>query len=129
MSAKFLDQAKSLAMRPYLVLTAKSETTDGESVYNARTLEIEGCIGQGDTPELAIQDLRDALLDYIEGLLEDGLKVPEPTQLVRTETTGISETFISTPITIINRVGGQNIEQKPAEQTQDQYILKILSYT
>lgn len=129
MSANFLDQAKSLAIRPYLVMTAKSETTDGEPIYNARTLEIEGCIGQGDTPELAVQDLRNALVDYIEGLLEDGLEIPEPTQLVRTERTGISETFISTPITIINRVGGQNIQQKAAEQIQDQYVLKILSYT
>lgn len=129
MSANFFDQAKNLAMRPYLVMTAKSETTEGQPIYNARTLEIEGCIGQGETPELAIRDLRDAMVDYIEGLLEDGLEVPEPTQLVRTERTRFSETFISTPITLINRVASQNIQQKPVEQTQDQYVLKIPSYT
>lgn len=129
MSENFFDQAKNLAMRPYLVMTAKSETTDGKPIYNARTLEIEGCIGQGDTPELAVQDLRDALVDYIEGLLEDRLEVPEPTQLVRTERTGVSETFISKPITLINRVANQNIQQKPVEQIQDQYILKTPSST
>lgn len=127
MSENFLEQAKKLAMRPYLVMTAKSETTEGQPIYNARTLEIEGCIGQGDTPELAVQDLRDALVDYIEGLLEDGLEVPEPTQLVRTERTGISETFISTPIILINRVPNQSIQQKPVEQVQDKYFLKILA--
>jgi predicted RNase H-like HicB family nuclease len=127
MSADRLDQAKNLTIRPYLVMTAKSETTDGQPIYNARTLEIEGCIGQGDTPESAVQDLRDVLIDYIEGLLEDGLEVPEPTQLVRTERTGISETFISIPITLINRVPNQNIQQKPVEQIQDKYFLRVLA--
>jgi len=124
MSDIFLERAQKMAMRPYLVMTAKSETTDGQPIYNAHTLEIEGCIGQGDTPDQAVQDLREALVDYIASLLEDGLEVPEPTHLVRTEGTGVNTTIISTPITLTNRGESQNIQQKPVEHVQDPYILK-----
>ena len=116
MTSKFLEQAKKLSLRPYFIMTAKSETTDGKPIYNARTLEIEGCIGQGDTPEDAIKDLRDALVDYIEDLLEDGLEAPEPIQLVRTEGTGASTTVT------LNRLGNQNIQPR---QVQDPMLLKV----
>ena len=116
MISNFLEQARILSLRPYFIMTAKSETTDGQPIYNARTLEIEGCIGQGDTPELAKQDLQDALVDYIEDLLEDGLDVPEPIQLVRTEGTGTSTTVT------LNRLGNQNIQPR---QVQDPMLLKV----
>lgn len=117
MNMNLFQLAKKLAMRPYLVMTAKSETTDGQPTFNARTLEIEGCIGQGDTPEQAVQDLRDALVDYIESLLEDGLDIPEPVQLVRTEGTGISTT-----VTLSNRLENYDVQQKRV-QAQGSYVL------
>lgn len=115
MSSDSLEIAKKLSLRPYLVMYAKSETTDGQPIYNARTLEIDGCIGQGDTPEDAIQDLRDALIDYIEDLLEDGLEVPEPIQLVRTE--GARTT---TTIKLSNRHETKDAQQR---QVQDPMLL------
>jgi predicted RNase H-like HicB family nuclease len=129
MTANHFEQARKLAKRPYLVMASKSETTDGEPIFHARTLEIEGCIGQGASPEQAVQDLRDALVDYIEGLLEDGLEVPEPSRLVRTEGTGLSTTIISTPITPNQRGKSQNIQQRPLEEMPDQYILRVPSRT
>ena len=114
MSTNFLELAKKLSLRPYLVMYTKSETTDGQPIYNARTLEIAGCIGQGDTPELAIQDLREALVDYIEDLLEDGLEVPEPTKLIRTEGTSTSTT-----------VYPHKTKQIYQRQVQDPMLLKV----
>ena len=82
MGSHLLESAKKLSMRQYHVMAAKSETTDGQPIFNACTLEIKGCIGQGNSPEQAIEDLRDALVNYIESLLEDGLEIPEPVQLL-----------------------------------------------
>jgi predicted RNase H-like HicB family nuclease len=81
MTSKIFELAKKLSRRPYHVMAAKSETTDGQLIFNACALEFEGCIGQGNSPEEAITDLRKALVDYIESLLEDGLEVPDPLQL------------------------------------------------
>lgn len=81
MRSKFFELAKNMSTRPYHVMAAKSETTDGQPIFNASTLEITGCIGQGDSPEQALKDLRYALVDYIESLLEDGLEIPEPIHL------------------------------------------------
>lgn len=115
MNTDLFQLAKKLAMRPYLVMTAKSETTDGQSIFNARTLEIENCFGQGETPEQAIQDLREALVDYIEGLLEDGLPVLEPFKLKRT-----IKTTASVIVTLSSQ--GKRASQK-SEIYRDSYIL------
>jgi predicted RNase H-like HicB family nuclease len=74
-------KAEELAKRPYLIMTSVDATTEGNPVYLARTFEMEGCFGQGETREAAIEDLRLAMVDFIESLLEDGLPVTEPTQL------------------------------------------------
>lgn len=98
MSANYFELAQELAARPYFIMKLRDETTNGAPTYLARALEIENCFGQGDTPEEAEQDFRGALVDFIEGLLEDGLYVPEPAHLVKTEGTGINST-----VTITNR--------------------------
>src|SRR5574341_892987 len=90
MSQNHLELAKKLAARPYFILKSKDETTDGQQIFVARTLEIEDCVGQGTTSEEAEQDLRGALVDYIESLLEDGMFVPEPVRLMKNEGTGVS---------------------------------------
>lgn len=84
MSEGYFELAEKLAARPYFVMKLRDETTDGRLVYLARALEIENCFGQGDTPEEAEEDFRGALVDFIEGLLEDGLYVPGPARLVKT---------------------------------------------
>jgi predicted RNase H-like HicB family nuclease len=75
------DQAIRLAKLPYAVEVSLDETTDGQSIYLARTPELEGCMGQGDTPEDAVCNLFGARVDYIQSLLEDGLEVPLPEAL------------------------------------------------
>jgi predicted RNase H-like HicB family nuclease len=109
MSANYYALAEKLAARPYFIMRLKDETTEGNPIYLARALEIENCFGQGETPEEAEQDFRGALVDFIESLLEDGLHVPEPAHLVKTEGTGVNST-----VTITNRsaysinVSGEN---------------------
>jgi len=78
MHEKVLDLAK----RPYLVMTTVDTTTGDHPIYFARVLEVEGCFGQGATREAAVEDLRLAMVDFFESLLEDGLPVPKPAQLV-----------------------------------------------
>jgi antitoxin HicB len=43
--------------------------------------ELPGCISEGDTPEEAIEMIRDAMRAWIEVALEDGDPVPEPRQI------------------------------------------------
>ena len=48
---------------------------DGGWVVECPTLP--GCISQGNTKEEAIENIREAILAYIDALQEDGLPVPE----------------------------------------------------
>jgi len=43
--------------------------------------ELPGCMSQGDTPEEAIQMIRDAMSGWIEVALEDGDSIPKPREL------------------------------------------------
>ncbi len=71
-------QARELASRPYLMMVKPDETTDGEPGYVAMIPELPGCMSGGDTWQEALKNLRDAQLEYILSLLEDGLPVPAP---------------------------------------------------
>ena len=108
-------KAEELARRPYLIRTSLEETTDDEPIYFAQVLEMDGCFGQGTTRDGAIDDLRAAMVDFIESLLEDGLPVPEPTKVsptIGTSTQGVF-TFVAQ---------GKKL-QKQNENYQDDYVL------
>ena len=91
MNETFRKEAEKLATLPYMTEIVLDETTEGERIYLARTLELEGCFGQGKTFEDAVQDLNLAKIDFILSLLEDGLPIPRPTT-----TSSTSSTFTST---------------------------------
>lgn len=110
-------QAEQLAQRPYLLMTSIEETTDEQPIYFARVLEMDGCFGQGETRDDAIEDLQLAMVDFIESLMEDGLYVPEPSRLVNT-TTGTSS---RTTITFVGQ--GNRLKQKRNETYHDSYLL------
>jgi hypothetical protein len=69
---------------------------------------LEGCFGQGENPETAIADLKAAMVDFIASLLEDGIPVPEPAELVSTTSSTISKTF-----TITNYTPNKNFVSNP----------------
>lgn len=113
-------KAEALAKRPYLVMTTIETTTDNQPIYLARVIELEGCFGQGETREAAIEDLRLAMVDFIESLLEDGLPVPEPTPLLNpTLGTTAQGTFIFTTLKNDNR-----LHPKLSQAYQDKYFLQ-----
>lgn len=112
-------KAETLAKRPYLVMTTFEETTDDQPIYFARVLELEGCFGQGDTSEAAIEDLRLARINFIESLLEDGLPVPEPTRLVNTTLGAAAETTL----TFVGQ--GNKLLKKRTDINRDAYIFSI----
>ena len=64
--------------RPYDIETQASETTENEPSHVAYVMELDGCMGQGKTKEEAIADVRLAMIDFIETLLDYEEPVPEP---------------------------------------------------
>jgi predicted RNase H-like HicB family nuclease len=78
------NRAKKLASRPYIVEVFLDETTDGNPVYMAKTPELEGCFGQGETIDEAVKSLSEAREDYIYSLLEDNLPIPSPSLPITT---------------------------------------------
>ncbi len=57
----------------------------GESNYGAYSPDVPGCGTVGDTVAGAKQNLKEALEFHFEGLLEEGLPIPEPTQDIAQE--------------------------------------------
>jgi antitoxin HicB len=51
---------------------------DPDHAWFIRVKELPGCMSQGDTPEEAIEMIRDAMRGWIGVALEDGIPVPEP---------------------------------------------------
>jgi predicted RNase H-like HicB family nuclease len=109
-------EAEKLASRPYIFMTSVDTTTAGHPVHFARVYEIEGCFGQGDTREEAIDDLRLALVDFIESLLEDELPVPGPAEISPTFGTAAKGSY-----TFIRE--GRKLQPKPVEARKEAYIL------
>ena len=79
-------KAMKLAERPYSVQLARDMTVDGRKVYVASHPELPGCLGQGDTTEEAVADLRMATIEFIASLLEDELSIPVPAWSATTTT-------------------------------------------
>lgn len=46
--------------------------------YAAYAPDLPGCIATAETPEAVTELLREAIQFHIEGLVEDGLPIPEP---------------------------------------------------
>lgn len=52
---------------------------DGESYWVCEVPDLPGCVADGETPAEAIESLSEAKRLWIEGRLEHGHRVPEPT--------------------------------------------------
>jgi predicted RNase H-like HicB family nuclease len=62
---------------PYATTITPDECGD-HPCYMAEHPDLYGCMAQGDTPEEAIQNLREAREDYIAALLDAGIAIPIP---------------------------------------------------
>src|SRR5438128_2102349 len=63
--------------QPYAI-RIQNDTCDERPCFMAVHPELEGCMAQGDTPQEAVANLKDALRDYISALLEMGITPPLP---------------------------------------------------
>lgn len=62
--------------KPYTIDLVYGETPDDGVA--AKVAEWPGCMTAGDTREEALAHIGDAMYDWVEGRLEDGLDIPEP---------------------------------------------------
>jgi len=54
----------------------------GESNFSAYVPDLPGCVAVGDTVEETEREIQEAIEFHLEGLLADGLPVPEPSSRV-----------------------------------------------
>jgi predicted RNase H-like HicB family nuclease len=52
---------------------------DEDGYWIAECPSLKGCISQGATKEIALINIKEAILGYIAALEEDGLPIPEET--------------------------------------------------
>ncbi|BAZ27638.1 hypothetical protein NIES4074_00650 [Cylindrospermum sp. NIES-4074] len=53
----------------------------GETSYGAYVPDLPGCVAVGETLEEVKQMIAEAIEFHIEGMLEDGLSIPQPTSI------------------------------------------------
>jgi predicted RNase H-like HicB family nuclease len=51
--------------------------------YSAYAPDLPGCVATGHTIEEAEREIREAIEFHIEGMVEDGLPIPQPTCIVQ----------------------------------------------
>lgn len=65
----------SLIAEKYLILVEGGPPTN----YSAFSPDVLGCVATGDTIEDCVAHMKEALAFHLEGLVEDGESIPEPT--------------------------------------------------
>lgn len=61
----------------YAIVVEKAENN-----YSAYVPDLPGCVATGASVEETERDIREAIGLHIEGLIEDGLPVPQPSSIV-----------------------------------------------
>lgn len=51
--------------------------------YSAYVPDLPGCVATGQTIEETEREIREAIEFHIEGMIEDGLSIPQPTCIVQ----------------------------------------------
>jgi predicted RNase H-like HicB family nuclease len=75
------DDINELHNRGYITIIRLGETTGGSYCYVAFHPELPGCMSQGETPEEAEENLREATEMVIRHLVSNHLHVPDPASL------------------------------------------------
>ncbi|MDG6319618.1 type II toxin-antitoxin system HicB family antitoxin, partial [Glaesserella parasuis] len=57
------------------------EPGDETHAYGVIVPDIPGCFSAGDTLEEAYQNVKEAIVFHLEGLVEDGEEIPMPTSI------------------------------------------------
>lgn len=77
-------------MRYYIALIRKEAT----SAFGVEFPDFPGCISAGDTLDEAVRGAGEALALHVEGMLEDGEAIPEPSAFEEIDITGAVTTLI-----------------------------------
>lgn len=91
------ETAKKLALKNYTYIIERTVDFDGNAAYLARVSEFQGCFGYGKTTEEALSDVKLALVDMIEVLLETGEPIPEENKIIDLETEQINNLSAMNP--------------------------------
>lgn len=51
---------------------------EADKIYTASIAEIPDCLSHGDTIEEAVKNIKEALKQHIEIMIEDNMEIPEP---------------------------------------------------
>ncbi|MDD5273764.1 MAG: type II toxin-antitoxin system HicB family antitoxin [Methylovulum sp.] len=51
--------------------------------YSAYVPDLPGCIATGETIEETEREIREAIAFHLEGMVEDGLPIPQPSSIVQ----------------------------------------------
>ncbi len=63
---------------PYTIVVKKEKNNEGGDCYIARVLELPHCLGDGETPQEAIDCLNVHMRMAIQAYLRDNISIPEP---------------------------------------------------
>lgn len=77
------NEAKKIAAKNYTYIIERELDDNGSAYYFARVLEFQGCFGQGDTPDEALEDVKLALIDMIDVMLKLGQEIPLANQTIK----------------------------------------------
>ncbi|MDH5716786.1 MAG: type II toxin-antitoxin system HicB family antitoxin [Spirochaetia bacterium] len=58
---------------------------EGQNNFSAFSPDLPGCVSTGKTKDEVIQNMQEAIQFHIEGLLEDNIPVPKPSNIVLAE--------------------------------------------
>jgi len=62
---------------PYTIQMQRRNDGNGE-YYFVKVLELDGCMSDGETPEEALQNIREAMEGWLQVKLDHGDPIPEP---------------------------------------------------
>jgi predicted RNase H-like HicB family nuclease len=63
---------------PYHIVLVRDRSEDGDEGWVAAVEELPGALSQGKTAADAVENVRDAMLGWIDVMLQDGKLIPEP---------------------------------------------------
>lgn len=71
-------EIKEFLKLPYTFTVGKDKEHDGKEYFYVLVNELPGCASDGETPEEALKNIKDAMYDWIETALLNGDKIPTP---------------------------------------------------
>jgi predicted RNase H-like HicB family nuclease len=92
------EEARNRRMRYGILLSA-----DEDGVFTAECPSLPGCVSQGATRDLALENIRDAIKGYLESLKKHGDPIPPSLKSLRSTSEQTSPHFVKHIIAVTPR--------------------------